>query len=208
MDYKPAITSQANQIYKPLDSELRQIRVLVLGPGTHNAVVSGSLNVISLRSSSTAPEYEAISYCWGDATAREQIKLQGLTFNAPASAAEALRYLRYKHEHRVLWIDALCINQDDIEERGSQVLIMADIYRNATLTNIWLGKDDTGLAAALKSVRQILDIVPHDVKEAGKSSLDLPDSIMRDIYDIKMPSHIDFGSLEAIYLWPWFTRQW
>ena len=45
------------------------------------------------------------------------------------SLYHALRYLRYKSQSRVLWIDAICVNQDDLKERSCQVQRMADIYR-------------------------------------------------------------------------------
>jgi hypothetical protein len=52
----------------------------------------------------------------------------------------ALRYIRRPEKSRVIWIDAICINQnDDDDERGEQVKRMADIYRWASRVVVWLG---------------------------------------------------------------------
>ena len=66
------------------------------------------------------------------------------TVSIPATAnlAQALPYLQLETEERVLWIDAICINQGDLAERGQQVGRMADIYKMATRVLIWLGPAD------------------------------------------------------------------
>ncbi|KAJ6788345.1 hypothetical protein PWT90_10130 [Aphanocladium album] len=53
--------------------------------------------------------------------------------------ALALRYLRYRHGVRTLWVDALCINQEDLQEREREILRMGWIYSNALSVIAWLG---------------------------------------------------------------------
>ena len=70
--------------------------------------------------------------------------------------AEVLPYLRYEYRIRTLWIDAICINQQDLRERSSQVKIMGDIYRLADRVVIWLGSAKDKSAHALKILSQLI----------------------------------------------------
>lgn len=75
-------------------------------------------------------------------TQKREVWCSGSQFLVTASLYEALSYLRYPDRTRTLWIDAVCINQDDIEERAAQVAIMRLIYTQADRVIIWLGVDD------------------------------------------------------------------
>ena len=103
-------------------------------------------------SKSLKPVYEALSYTWGFATDLDYFYVQEnegeKALAITQNLAEALRYLRYKDRPRVLWIDAICVDQNNTAERGHQVLRMADIYRQASRVIIWLGpeRDDSALA--------------------------------------------------------------
>ena len=114
-----------------------KIRVIIM-----NKVLSQSL----------IPEYEALSYTWGSATNLDYIYVQEdegeKALAITPSLAEALRYLRCQDHPRVLWIDAICVDQNNTAERGHQVLRMADIYYQASRVMIWLGpeRDDSTLA--------------------------------------------------------------
>ncbi|PQE33433.1 heterokaryon incompatibility protein [Rutstroemia sp. NJR-2017a WRK4] len=63
--------------------------------------------------------------------------------------------LRYRDRPRSIWIDQLCINQNDIEERAQQVSMMTEIYSNASAVNIWLGDRDPTTEAGMRVVRDI-----------------------------------------------------
>jgi len=108
------------------------------------------------------PDYEALSYAWGAAENPEIVYIynslptQGEDFNRDLQSCAtlsirqnlgcALKYLRYKDRIRKLWIDAICINQVDIEERSAQVSRMDHIYRLAKRVVVWLGPEDNTLA--------------------------------------------------------------
>ena len=66
-----------------------------------------------------------------------------------------LRRLRDPAASTTLWIDALCINQDDFDERASQVLLMADIYRRARAVVLWLGEEDDETKTAFALADQL-----------------------------------------------------
>lgn len=85
------------------------------------------------------PVYEALSYCWGDATNKLLIFCDGKPFPVTENLESALRHIRLPDEDRVLWIDALCINQNDVSERAHQVNLMREVYRRASRVLVWLG---------------------------------------------------------------------
>jgi hypothetical protein len=132
--------------YKSLDKNNREIRLVHLHPPEQfSSQVRCSILTTTLDN---APEYTALSYCWGDASNRLTIELNdaGL-FTTPNSCLSttsnlylALRQLRQTYNVRPLWVDAICINQDDQDERSSQVMLMRDIYERAEKTIVWLGE--------------------------------------------------------------------
>ena len=86
--------------------------------------------------------FEALSYCWGKDVATKTIFIDGLPHQVTPNLEHALRHLRSKTEKRIIWIDAICINQQDVEERNKQVPRMGWIYSNATEVLIWIGRDN------------------------------------------------------------------
>ncbi|KAI0423955.1 hypothetical protein F5Y09DRAFT_325745 [Xylaria sp. FL1042] len=91
-----------------------------------------------------APPYAALSYTWGDGGETDMLQLNGRKFPVRRNLWSCLNYLglnaRYSKAN-YLWVDAICINQEDIEERNAQVRVMDEIYRNACYVSIWLGLD-------------------------------------------------------------------
>ena len=102
-------------LYKPLQSSRREIRLLYLAPGRELiAQPSCRLQKVCMSSS---PAYEALSYTWGDANVTKPIQVNGRTFQATVNLEAALRYLRRPEKTRILWVDAVCIDQNNIQER-------------------------------------------------------------------------------------------
>ncbi len=152
--------------------------------------------------------YEAISYCWGTATDRLSMTLNGKPFFTPSSAAEALRYMRYTSKPRVLWIDALCINQADLSERAHQVTFMGHIYSRATRTVVWLGpcvdEEKTQRAIGLcHKIAEHLSTVPDPEDQFRRVAVDRETS---DSASNKVQA--DLSLLDTIFGWPWFDRLW
>ncbi len=107
-------------LYRPLDPSKRQIRILVLYKGRGKERINCSLRTVSLETDQKKG-YETVSYCWGDASKRASIEVDGIQLDVPASSEAALRRLRMRDMSRTIWIDAICINQGDVVERGQQV---------------------------------------------------------------------------------------
>ncbi|KAI1748690.1 heterokaryon incompatibility protein-domain-containing protein [Xylaria castorea] len=113
------------------------IRILSLAASeTFTDPIHVSLSIASLGNQ---PTYEALSYCWGDASDKRLIFCDSRPFPVGQNLEEALRHLRQSEGARVLWIDAICINQNDLAERASQVKLMHHIYQTASRVLVWLG---------------------------------------------------------------------
>lgn len=142
--------------YGPLSAS--NIRLLTLLPGPFDAGVNIVLKHVELAPDQ-APRYEALSYTWGSSESPVDISI--LQDNHPSSLpitqnlAMALRHLRYPQTSRALWVDAICINQQDIEERSRQVARMADIFRSAMRVLVWLGPELDQSALALDAFAEL-----------------------------------------------------
>ena len=109
--------------YTPLDLGQNEVRLLVLHPAAHSAdkdPVHGHLKHVYLGDEQ-APDYETISYVWGDLSVKSTVMIDGCALDVPTSAEGAIRHLRHTDKERVLWLDAICIDQMDKTERGHQV---------------------------------------------------------------------------------------
>lgn len=151
--------------YQPLLGP--QIRLLTIQPGEPEDDIQCSLTTVSLDDQ---PKYEALSYVWGDPTDTRNIFVQvfaksdkiskafrglhlrgwprrGAALPVSQNLFKALRCFRRRDKRRTIWVDAVCINQQDLAERSSQVLLMGRIYRQCEVCQIWLGDaDDVPLA--------------------------------------------------------------
>jgi hypothetical protein len=102
------------------------------------------------------PRYEALSYTWGKPDVVKAIELNGARVNIRENLWSALVNLRDAREERVLWIDAICINQADVEERNRQVQLMAYIFSRAKEVIVWLGTSGpTGSMTREKGARAL-----------------------------------------------------
>ena len=96
----------------------------------------GRLEIVALENE---PRYTALSYVWGDPSDRVPFVLDNHRLLITRNLALAFQALQLDDEPFVLWIDALCINQNDIKEKSEQVLRMKQIYAFASLVIVWLG---------------------------------------------------------------------
>ena len=131
--------------------------------------------LVALVSLRDEPLYGALSYVWGDQSVKETILVNGQEFSVTVNLAAALQklggYWEIAHKERGsppfrIWIDALCINQKDTEEKVRQIELMGYIYYHADPVFAWLGIDEGELAFALFSLEKISmhfrDLWPQD----------------------------------------------
>ncbi|KIN07745.1 hypothetical protein OIDMADRAFT_174671 [Oidiodendron maius Zn] len=114
----------------------REIRLLRLNSFSFSSEVECSLEIVKLDD---APPFEALSYCWGDISYTREIIVSSTTFAVTKNLYAALSELRYPNKSRLVWIDAICVNQQDSAERSQQVQLMHDIYSFAERVVAWLG---------------------------------------------------------------------
>ncbi|KAM0417136.1 hypothetical protein ACHAPT_012843 [Fusarium lateritium] len=122
-----------------LDDAHQEIRILHLEPGWGSAPISCTIHRISLTSD-PPPRYEALSYTWGDPKVTREIVVNNYVVNVTFNLYSALYRLRQAEDMRALWVDALCINQTNVDERGQQVGLMGKIYSICDNTVIWIGE--------------------------------------------------------------------
>ena len=84
-------------------------------------------------------EYEALSYHWGEPAIAHPLRCGETVLGVAINLASALLNIRLAHRPCYLWVDALCINQSDNQEKASQVQNMFIIYRKAKIVIAWLG---------------------------------------------------------------------
>lgn len=128
-----------HDIYSNLPLRDRQFRLLRVCPGSFGEAVYSELFVSELDGGIV--KYEPLSYVWGTAENLQRIYINGHTFYVTINLESALRHLRHPKKERILWADAVCINQLDDLERGRQVMLMSDIYSNCHSVAIWLGQE-------------------------------------------------------------------
>jgi hypothetical protein len=122
--------------------------------------ISCSLRTVSLLAN---PDFLALSYTWGDPKIRKSIAVDGTSVDVTKNLWDALCHIRKDDEEITIWVDALCINQTDFEEKNSQVPLMKDIYQMATGTMVWVGLASNNSDALM----QRLDEVGKDAFQAG-----------------------------------------
>ncbi|CZR60698.1 uncharacterized protein PAC_10594 [Phialocephala subalpina] len=134
--------------YEPLDPLVDSIRLLELEPADKQQPLSCRLTHVPFLK---RPVYEALSYTWGSPELINNILLNGKPMAIRQNLHDAFLALRKEHEPRVLWADAICIDQSNLEERERQVRFMDSIYERAATVLIWLGGADGMIQTAFKS---------------------------------------------------------
>ncbi|KEZ43630.1 hypothetical protein SAPIO_CDS4227 [Scedosporium apiospermum] len=175
-------------IYEPLDEENLDVRFLRLSPATR---LDDYINCLVYKASvldDTYPVYRALSYCWGSPTPACQITLNGVLVVGP-NLDSALRHLRDKSTDIELWVDALCINQDDLDERASQVQLMDSMYGDAEEVVVWLGDSSNDSKIAISTIKKWSEW--YELK--GKADKDAAFSIAEDL-----PLAFKASAIEAV----------
>ncbi|KAL3595535.1 hypothetical protein FPOAC2_09876 [Fusarium poae] len=167
------------------------------------------------------PAYEALSYTWGSQNSTSYVAVEAITttndgivhphqgfLTIGENLDEALRHLRYPHKPRIMWIDALCINQSDIQERNHEVKRMGDIFRLATRVVAWIGPAYEGSTLALAIMREISQ---HVVWKSSMGCKPRPHCSDPSWHDFTIPLHLNkFVEIAIANLFSrsWFRRLW
>ena len=153
-------------------------------------------------------DYIALSYVWGNPGERRDIRLDGHQFSVTLNLYYALLHLRDSLEVRRMglsvWIDAICINQDDLDERGAQVKKMNIIYSQALAVRAFLGHADPQVTAKLRALRTILET--KSISKYPRDSI-LHNLDLNTIRKMGLDDSFWLG-MEAISFSPYWRRVW
>ena len=189
---------QIMYIYKQLDPSVQEYRVLLLKPGrkergrreSKKRLIECELLHRQLAQV-TQLSFKALSYYWGDPTARYRIRLGGAIHYVTQSLGSFLKRQRDESDmNQFLWVDAICINQDDDREKSYQIALMRNIYGAASELLIWLGDEEQPQSRGLKLLGYYGEI-PEDTS----------------IRPVRL-KHTQRSEFKEILSRPWFDRLW
>ncbi|PVH90639.1 HET-domain-containing protein [Periconia macrospinosa] len=183
----PSLSStEQNYSYKPLwiSDEIRLVRLLPSGDRTNDIQC-----VITHTTLSQNLRFEALSYVWGSNVLSRQVYTSEGIVRVTENCMEAMRDLRSTSDDRLLWIDAICINQTSNEEKNHQVPLMSKIYATAYQVIIYLGPDTFHQAST--------------IFQRLENEQDKTDSS----YTLASIEH-SYGETKKILKMPWFSRVW
>ena len=169
------------------------LRLITLLPGISGSTIVCQLDHSVLRQSQG--QYEALSYVWGNPMLSYTIIINGHCVPVTQNLAQSLHHLRHVSRPRRLWIDALCINQTNIQERSLQVQRMGGIYENASRAVVFLGIETERSAEAMSLLILISRLAPDD--HEGVDLLLKDDSLAT-----------SWQALLQLFRRPWWSRAW
>lgn len=180
-------------------AEGQNIRLLTLLPGDAADPLSCTLEHHCLDH--LGVPYEALSYCWGDPDPICSIIVDDTILKIAVNLRSALHHLRYKDRPRTLWIDAICINQADNQEKSCQVRRMHHVYAGAERVTVWLGPEADDSELAFREIERI------GSEEDIVSSLSWDVDKRKEIYQITQQP-IAWNAICSLGGRPYWTRVW
>lgn len=188
------------ETYQLVDAHV-SIRVLHLLPAKSSLEdIECELRVVRLVDS---PVYEALSYTWGDESHRRYITVNDQRFSVTSNLWAALRYLRHTSETRCLWVDAICINPQNVAEKNFMVSQMHVIYHNSKRVIAWLGDPTLRSEQAFRFLAKYMSEGPPlgDDQKGWQAVVE----------NSKPMSNVDLSTWDAlldIFGRPWWNRAW
>ena len=132
-------------VHSSLRDPRAQIRLIHFNPKESGDSISASLETCDIKS---APPYNAISYASDEPSDRQTITVNGTRIPVHRNCLHALRqaFLHYPHDY--LWIDAICVNQLDLDGKAAQNAVRNEIYAKASLVLACIGPSDAFVRTA------------------------------------------------------------
>jgi len=179
--------------YRPLQYD-DEIRLVEIRPDPY---CSGAIHceIIHRRRSDPSLKYEALSYTWGGISKSKRIVINtSCEFSVTPNCYDALRRVRHLEGTRLIWIDAICINQEDNKERTRHVRAMGDIYEGASQVLVYLGEADADSKRLFEHISEV----------CGRNDGELYGSY--DDKSFRVPALVK--TARAVLQRPWFSRIW
>ncbi|KAL5603814.1 hypothetical protein FOVSG1_006564 [Fusarium oxysporum f. sp. vasinfectum] len=197
------------QLIKNTFRSSSQSCLLDLHTGSGDGEVVTEMRTLPLETAANV-EFSALSYAWGDPLPRKRIICSGRAVEIGPSLHNALVNIRSRQYRRLVWADALCINQNDTAERASQVRLMGEIYSAATMTVIWLGVESDSVGRAFEFLRKF-DLV-YSRKATSLSASDIKTSHKVEVELITAafaPDPLSAAQhIGTLLQRSWFSRKW
>jgi hypothetical protein len=207
--------------YQVLDPPGNSIRLLTLLPGKFSDDVYLSITHEKLQDEKRTP-YECLSYTWGSAA--EGQKKVYIWQKSPANNSDvdnlqflyvrinvltALKYIRLPDAPRTIWVDAICIDQQNITEKGREVARMGQIYNNASQVLVWLGPEDESTPMALEMIERLSAgvVLTWDHRNCNTITGSEAEVVQHGPEKSNFTPH-HWISLSKLIQRPWFRRLW
>ncbi|TID14537.1 hypothetical protein E2P81_ATG08489 [Venturia nashicola] len=187
----------SKSVYQPLTCN-DTIRVLIIEPGALETPIRCRL--AHQRLGEKLP-YEALSYVWGPESPAYEITVNGNVFVIRENLYHALQQLRLETRSRMLWVDAISINQKDVPERNHQVQQMKRIYESANRTLVWLGRPQ------IKDQNAAQLLLGAEEANQKDPKIDVVKFITDQLCPIVSSCSMN-KALSAFFSNDWFTRVW
>lgn len=214
-----SLLAQSNKsIYERLTGP-RAFRLLELEPGQFDDSIKVTLTAFD--DLATAPDYHAVSYCWGDVTdiVSDKCFCNGLAYKLTRSLHGALRRVRSTNGVVRLWADAICIDQSNDQERAQQVALMKVIFSRAERVYVWLGEGNSHTSETVKTLREVAEksyaeYCKHKGRSASAALMDVWLATTMYIPEDRSRANADksdwqyWPKLLPMYSQPWFRRVW
>ena len=184
--------------YPPLGAPT-MIRVLDILPGNPNSEIRFRLREKGLGDGDT---YHALSYAWGPPDFTHKIYSAESFIQVTENLWEALNRYRRADELTTLWVDAVCIDQANLQERSQQIVLMRRIYSESKRVFIWLGLDSPSVLSAFEFITRTVDL-------AEGKDLDNPDDL-KELTDeiLSMRNDENQDAVTNLFARSWFSRVW
>jgi hypothetical protein len=180
----------------------------------------------TILSEERIPDYEALSYTWGSQKDPVDVLIEPRvddkrskhgsqphrpdtsTLAVTQNLATALRHLRRPDRKRTLWIDAICVNQQDFKERGHQVERMADVYRKADQVVVWLGPESDNSALAITTIYDLSLCIDVDWRDYSMKPSSQGESHWADLEENFPYDDETWLAISHLVKRKWFRRLW
>ena len=193
--------------YTPLNLSERVFRLVRIFRGRFHDDIECELFEAWFPVSDGGMPYEALSYAWGDTMRPSEVNINGKKLNITINLELALRHIRYKGSDRILWVDAICIDQENPKERGHQVQQMKDIYTAAERVIVWLGTSTIETDLVLDAMKRMQDGGNLSETSWKRSAEFWRDFTLANGAEWKDLSRLKLG-LDELLNRSWFRRIW
>jgi len=213
-DTNPWTTLYPLYQWKPLSDPAKQIRVLNIVPYSNSDGFRCSLKIVPHVILPSPGPYQALSYVWGDSTQKVRMNIyEGdkclsvyVTQNLEAAIRDLTSPIRGRYYGKLLqplclWVDALCIDQNNDQERSMQVQIMAEIYARAFGVLVWLGPISGSQTEQELNIQQVKDLLVDGLKRPYQMRSDRGDSTW-------LAVDSNYFAMKKLLLHPWWSRIW